>query len=504
MDLREHLAPTLEVLDAAGEPILPVVRGEVADRLRRQLRVGPSSVLQSAAREAQPGVPVMFALVDGLRVAVIGVADAARTRFTLLLAERADAGRDSARRVELTRMLAWLARAFGSTSANRARDWRELSVLHQVLQKTVAAGSIPGVLHAYAEALAVWADIDTRAYSGNYTGRYVLDVALAGASASDAPHTLLVTALDAVRERRHLNAAEARALGFAPGTDIILSPIRIADQVPWLVSYSGRFTEADEERIALFEDMLVAALDATDEVEASRLMWLMMQHLVDTKRTPRDAAMASLAELERTGLCTAALLIVRRGGMAVLQLGVPVPDAGRNDAWPSAAIQQFALTVPEPFEASLTLWRPADRPFSERETRLGSIGASVLGDWASGVLDRGDLGSDEATDEAADRRQPDGANVSLLVILPGATSTSQEQRETWLGDIRPQLRPGDIIGALASGEISVLLPGAAAEGAEAVASRLSRLFTQRPTLAMLVGAPIGIASVDRPGHPSND
>lgn len=503
MDLREHLTPHLEVLDAAGEPILPVVRGEVADRLRRQLRVVPSTALQSAVHDAQPGVPVSFALVDGLRVAVIGVNDAARARFTLLLAERADAGRDSARRVELTRMLAWLARAFGSTSANRTRDWRELSVLHQVLQKTVAGGSVPGLLRAYAEALAVWADIDTRAYLGNYAGRYVLDVALAGASASDAPHDMPAAALAAVRERRRLDSAEARALGFVAGVDTILSPIRVADQVPWLIAYSGRFAEAEEERIALFEDMLAPALDATDEVEASRLMWLMMQHLVDAKRAPLDAATAALAELERTGLCTAALLIVRRGGVAVLQLGVPVPDAGRNDAWPSAVVQHFTLTVPEPFEASLTLWRPADQPFSQRETRLGSIGASVLGDWASGVLDRGDLGPHQAADESADRRQSHGANVSLLVILPGHTSASQAQRETWLGDIRPQLRPVDIVGALASGEISVLLPGAAAEGAEAVATRLSRLFTQRPALAMLIGAPIGIASVDRPDHPSN-
>lgn len=501
LELREHLAPDIEVLDANGEPILPVVRGEVADRVQRLLRSPAATPLHATVLEAGPGGPVAFALIDGLRIAAIGVTDAAHTRYTLLLAERADAGRDVARRTELARMAAWLARAFASTSAYRVRDWRELSVLHQVLQRTVASGSEASVLQAYIEALAIWADTDTRAYLGTYADQYVLEVALAGAVAADAPRSLPADALAAVRDRRRLHASEARALGFAAGADTILSLIRIVDHTPWLITYSGRFTEADEARITLLEDMLAPALQAASEVEASRLMWVMMQQLVDRTRAPRDAAAAALAELERTGLCTAALLIVKREGATVLQLGLPVPDGGRNDAWPSAVVQHFALQVPEGFDATLTLWRPADRPFCQRETRLGTIGASVLSDWAHGVLTRGELAAPTAAAASSDRRRPGGGEVSLLVILPDPSKSAEALRETWLGDIRPQLRPSDVIGALPSGDISVLLPGAAEADAQAVAARLSRLFIQRPSLSTLIGAPIGIASVDRPEHP---
>lgn len=533
LDLREHLAPNVEVLDAQGEPILPMIRGDVADRVRRLLRAPEPSALRTFVLEVSPGGPVTFTHIDGLRIAAVGVTDAIPARYTLVLAERADAGRDATRRAELARVAAWLARAFTSTSAYRVRDWRELSVLHQVLQKTVATGSVSSVLQAYVEALAIWGDTDTRAYLGNYADQYGLEVSLAGAVAAEAPRRVLAAALTTIRDRRRLSAAEADALGFRAGDDTILSLIRIADHTPWLLAYSGRFTDADEARLALFEDMLAPALQAAAEVDASRLMWVMMQQLVDRTRASREGVAAALAELERAGLCTAALLIVRRGGATVLQLGVPVPDAGRNEAWPTAAIQQFALTVPEPFEATLTLWRPADRPFSPRETRLGTIGASVLSDWAHGMLTRGELTQAEPSHsvpsddapvrrdataddnrpvltpsdppseastplEAAERRRPSGEDVSLLVILPDPANAPDTLRETWLGGIRPQLRPTDVIGALPSGEISVLLPGAAERDARAVAARLSRLFVQRPALASLVGAPIGIASVDRP------
>lgn len=501
LELRGHLVPDVEVVDARGEPVLPPVRGDVADRLRRQLRSPAASSLRSAIRDATPGAPVTFASGDGLRFAAVGLADQ-DARFTLVLAERADAGRDAARRAELARMASWLARAFASTSGNRVRDWRELSVLHQVLQKATTTGSLPAVVRAYAEALAIWADTDTRAYIGNHADRFVLEVALAGAVAADAPRSLPADAVAGSARMRRLEDRERRALGFAAGADTLVSIIRINEQAPWLMAYTGRFTPVDEERLTLFEDMLVPALQATSEVEASRLTWTMMQHLVDRARASRDAAAAALFELERAGLCTAALLVLRHGGAVVLQLGLPAPDGGRNDAWPSAAVQRFALSVPEPFEASLTLWRPADRPFTRRETRLGAIGASVLGDWVAGVLKQHDLDSRPAAIGPSDRRRSPGNAVSLLVVLPEAGDTAAEVREGWLQDIRRQLRTTDIAGALASGDISLLLPGAGGRDAQAVASRLARLFAQDPALALLDGAPIGIASVGGSAEPT--
>ena len=182
----------------------------------------------------------------------------------------------------------------------------------------------------------------------------------------------------------------------------------------------------------------------------------MMQRLVG-ERSPREAASEAMGELEQAGLCTAAMLVLRRGGEVLMELGVPVPADPNGDPWPAPAIQTFGLAVPDPFTASLTLWRPQDRPFTGREARLGEIGASVLGSWTAGALRRGDILREAESTRPTDRRERRAASdVSLLVIRPEATHTTTDLRELWVGEIRRRLRPADVTGALASGEIGVL------------------------------------------------
>ena len=292
-----------------------------------------------------------------------------------------------------------------------------------------------------------------------------------------------------------LIAGEAERLGFTGDADIIIAPVKQEHTASWLLVYRGHFTQFDQDRLGLFHDMLLPALHAASEVEASRLMWSMMQRLVGEHRSPREAAAEAMGELEQAGLCTAAMLVLRQGGEVVLELGVPVPRGEFGHPWPAPAVQLFALGVPEPFEASLTLWRPADRPFTGREARLGEIGASVLGSWTAAALRRGDIVRATSPVRPADRRARRAASdVSLLVIRPEATDTTPDLRELWVGEIRRRLRPVDVTGALATGEIGVLLPGTAADDAHSVAVRLRRVFTQQTALALLERAPIGVAT----------
>jgi hypothetical protein len=176
---------------------------------------------------------------------------------------------------------------------------------------------------------------------------------------------------------------------------------------------------------------------------------------------------------------------------------VPVPQTPSGEPWPAPAVQRYALAVPEPFEATLTLWRPLDRPFTGREVRLGEIGASVLGSWTAAALRRGEImpapGPQRRIDRRA-RRVLSASQVSLLVIRPDATESTSDVRDMWVGEIRRRLRPADVTGALASGEIGVLLPATASDDAHAVATRLRRIFSQHSSLALLERAPIGIAT----------
>lgn len=502
IDLRDHLAPTVDVIGADGRSLLPAIRGDVADRVRRLVRPPRLPIVDALLREATPGAPMVFAHADGLRVGVMGIVDHVGTQHTLLLAERADAGRDATRRGELSRMASWLARALVSTSSTPLRDWREISVLHQVLQKAVARGSVEAVLSAYVEALAIWADTDARAYLGDHAGRFALVVSLAGASPDDAPRLLHEERVAGLASLHRLSRDDARGMGFTSASDTLLSMIRATGHAPWVIAYAGRLTSEDEDRLALYEGMLRPALLAAAEVEASRLMWVLTQHLVEGPVTPREAAGHALTELERACLCTAAMEI--RAGELVVQLGVPLPAPPAAVPWPPFAVQHCALDVAEAQSAGLTLWRPPSRPFTHRETRLGTVGATVLGRWVAQALHRGDLAAELSAPSAtqAERRvvRATSGDVSLLVILPEPADTAVEVREMWIRDIRRRLRPDDVIAALDNGDISVLLQAARSAEARAVATRLSRLFAEHAPLALLDGAPIAIASADGDDH----
>ncbi len=501
VELREHVVPAVEIIDDHGDAILPAARGDTAIRLRRLVTAPIAPPLDALLHDAGAERPISFAYADNLRIAALGLRDEAGEPVTLILGERADTGRDTARRAELSRISTWLSRALTrsrvSPAADPVRDWHELSVLHRMLNKAVASGSITAVMQAYVEALAIWADTDTRAFVGDRAGRFVPDVALAGADSTSAPRVIQSDDIGDVTALTRLDPARARRLGFSPESDVLLAPLRHEHTATWLLVDLGTFSSIDEERLGLFHDMLLPALHAASEVEASRLMWSMMQQLVSDHPSPREAAADALSELEQAGLCSAALLVLRRGGEILLEVGTPVPRGLEGRPWPAPAVHQFALDVPDPFDASLTLWRPADSPFTGRESRLGEIGASVLGSWTAAALRRGDFVGEAAPAPSAERRasrEASSTDVSLLVIRPEGMPSTPDLGEVWVGEIRRRLRPADVTGALASGEIGVLLPATASEEAQAVATRLQRSFGQQSALARLEGAPIGIAT----------
>ncbi|MGE3507890.1 MAG: hypothetical protein AB7N65_03295 [Vicinamibacterales bacterium] len=499
IDLREHLGAHVELLDADGRPLLPPRRGAVADRLTASLTALPHASFTDAQRRLSREGGVIPARVDGLRVAATTVRARSGPGLTLLLAERADCGREVERREELRRLAGWLARAVDVAASEPRRDWREVPVLYRVLQRGVAAGSIVATIRGYIEALAIWEDAETRAYQGNDGGEFLLEIALAGAHAHDAPRRLAWSSLRVLGESALLQPAAAEALGFFGRPDLLLSRVRVVGQPPWLLAYVGRLEPDRRNRLALFEAMLVAALRTAGQVEASRLEWSLLQQLVDEARPPLEAGASALTEVERAGLCNA-FLRVCRGKELLFSLGVDVPSSSDPRGWPTTAVRRVPVRVPAPCDAMLTLWRPPSRPFTLRETSLSRIAATVFGAWATALLARPVARQPGRTRPAVDRRRgPRPRTVSLLVILPERTDTAREIREGWIRELRGQLRPADIIGGLDSGDISILLADSGETDARAVAVRLGQLFGDRSGLALLDGSPIGTATVTRPG-----
>lgn len=504
--LCEHLVSAFEIVNSQGEPILAALPGDTPSRLRRCLAPPQSVEIRAVLDAASRHASVVFADIAGLRIGAIALVAAVDEELTLLLAERLGTGQRSNRPDELTRTGRWLAKAIRRSSARSgdpSRDWHELYLLHRILASAAAKGSDVGVVQALVDALAIWVDTDTRAYALTRSGEFVLEVGLPGADPAPAPRVIDARKLPAFADPTRLAPAEAERLGFRPTLDVILQTIEDGGSTPWLLAHLGRFSAHDEERLALFSDLLLPAVHAARAVEVARLVWAMTQELVSDQVSAIEAAEAALAELGRATLATASLTVRPENEPGrLMEIGPGQPAVGPSLTAATPALR-LPLALSSPFQAMLVVARSDDRPFAVREQRLAEAGATVLASWLSTALARGEIGEPRSSalpmvDRSLDRRgrrpeaRPD--DVSLLVIRPTIHESTGDVRELWVGSIRRRIRPSDVAGALPSGEIGVLLPETGAADAHAVMNRLRRLFENDESLYLLEPAPIGVAT----------
>jgi hypothetical protein len=341
---------------------------------------------------------------------------------------------------------------------------------------------------------------------GGLDGTFVLDVTLAGANPELAPRTLPGTDFQTGGVVRRLTSADAERLGFSTSADTLVTALRGDKGAPWMLVHLGDFTRTDEERIAEYAEVLLSAVEAAGEVEASRLMWAMMQRLVgDVASAPRAAA-AALSDLAHATLCSVRLQIRRSDGAVVLD----VEDGNASpalEARPEVGTLSFALQVPPHYDATLGLYRQLPDRFTLRDQRLGDVAATMLSAWATSLIRSGSLDRDRRAharsfDQVLDEQIAVAeGDLTLLLIRADAASSAPAMRQSWLGEIRRHLRPLDIAGMLTTGEIGVLLPHTSAAAARAVLDRLRARFETVESLSPLAAVPVGVA-MRRPGGDS--
>ena len=503
LELRQRFAPVVEVTDEQLVPLLPLQEGELSARFRELLGRRDDPELEAVVRAASESHAIEVAGVGNLRIAVVVVDIGGGRRIFLILAEPVDERASDERSLQLRRIAAWLARNVGALAADAEpalQDWRELSILHRLLSQAVAHGSEQDVIRSFVEAIAVWNDVDARAYIADFTGASRLEVTLAGAEASRAPRILSADVLQGASIAR-LDRAEAGRLGFSGQDDVLLMRIEGPRSARWTIAYLGAIDPHDEVRFAVYADVLRSSLQAAAEIESSRLMWAMMQRLVGETGAVEEAVTAAATELSQATVASVDLRLVRSDGVILLAVGT---NGHAFEGTPSVAGERmtFPLAVPHNFSAHLVLRRPPACPFTPREQRLGDVGASILGPWLSAVLQGGRLAADrragarnldQLIEDKAGRASTEGVDVSVVVFRPPEESPV-ELRHALVGEIRRRLRPFDVAGTLTSGEIGILLQNASLEGAKTVVNRIRRALEEDATLAVLSGAPIGIAS----------
>jgi hypothetical protein len=228
----------------------------------------------------------------------------------------------------------------------------------------------------------------------------------------------------------------------------------------------------------------------------------MLQHLLP-EAAPADAADRAIRELSSVMRCPVGLAVHTRDGRLLLASGDNTETLGRTTSACSRDLIAMTVGSARPRRAVLGARGSAGRPLGPRDERLLAAAAIPLAAWLRAVGGRLAPVHERRSrwrsfEEVVAQHEADAAalhhDLSMIVLEVSDAARSVDDPDTWVGDIRRQLRPSDLTGQLSGGDIGILLPQTSGEGASVVAARLRRLIDLEKRLAPLARAAISIAT----------
>jgi hypothetical protein len=368
-----------------------------------------------------------------------------------------------------------------------------MSTFCRAVSKQEVLGSETEVVRVFIEALAIWDDLDIRAYAADVDGTFTQTVALAGADPALAPPVIDASLLPGGARFRRLPSPEIDHTGFAP-EHVAVARVGDAGSLTWILALFGEIRLEDESRLIALIDVLGGVLSAARAVESSRLMWALLQCLASGVDSVEDTIGRALAELTDALDRPVALKLTRRDGAVLLSAGEGASTMTGTGVLARRPVSEGHELVLELDSAGGTLIR---------EQQLIESAASLFASWLSAVLHRNESmrdrrGPSRTFDQLLEQQmriaRDNGGALAVVVLRPSgvpAVSTVQQG----VREIRGRLRPEDMAATLATGEIGIVLPETSFEEASGVVERLRRSFAGEPNLAVFVSAAVGVASL---------
>jgi hypothetical protein len=402
---------------------------------------------------------------------------------------------------DLLRIGSLLADAISDQLSRPADEQRgalhQISALYELLQAGIATGSEREVIRTFAEALSVWEDIEVLAYRADLQSRFMLMMALPGSDPAAAPTVLTHEPVLEGPPVLRLAPDERGSLGFTTEGDTILARL-VTDAGRWLIALNSAPGTAKGERSEMYVAALGHALNNCLAVESSRLTWGIMQQFVDRDH-PQDAARRALDELCRAVHASGSFIVSRMDRERVLIVG-DLPSDHTPSAVTDAQRLRAAVAAPAPFVAWLDLHAAVGRSFSPHEVKLFDAGVASFSAWLPSAIGRLGPGErrrvvrsfEEIIDRYARGAHESRDAASFVLISTGADGAHHDVTSSWIRHMRARLRPTDLAGRLATGELGILLLQTPSSGAQIVARRVSRML---PVPGSLIGSVrIGVAT----------
>jgi GGDEF domain-containing protein len=481
LELPYRLNIAAELVDEKGTPILPAGDGAAAAMLRPLLARPVNRPLRSSLSATIKSKAPQFLHIERLDIGCFPLMVGGAVGGALVLA-RESSDRSS---VELQTLGSWLSSVVQAQLANARKDedgaFDRVASLHGLLNQAVTMGNPRDVVGAFADALAIWDDIEVRGYAEDILGKFVLEVSLPGSDTASAPAALDDDFVRGERGVVRLPKGDANRLGFRSDDDVLVATFGQKAGECWLIALSGRIAPRDEPRLALSIKMLSEAVRHTGRIVGARVDWAILQHLLVATDDVESAARAALAEVTAAVRSSGTILIVTTSnGMHVMDIG----DTESSSAPPAPGQRNqmvSAVQLLDRYRMVLAARRADAKAFMRRDQQIVDGAAALFGSWVAGILRRPEYNRErravrqrfeDVIERMAEQTVRHGASVSVVVMTAAEAHFEPDLLRRCVTDIRAQLRDSDMVGTLTPGEIAVLLSETTAADAHTVIRRL--------------------------------
>ncbi len=503
LQLRHHLNAAFELFDERCMPILPPGNGTIVKRLRRLAVQPDGSPMRAALEQVVATGQSRVDVVEGLRVATARIIAANPLRAAVIaLAEPADDPKrvQGGRGLEL--MTGWLAEMLakpaGTSDSSRDTEWRQISAFCRVVSEQTVLGSETAVINVFIEALAIWDDLDVRAYAATLNHTFSRSVVLSGANPALAPSIIDPAGLGDDNALVRVTPDAMDRLGFSDMRGVSVAHVPDGATPAWLLVFLGEITPEAVPRLSALVNVLGEVLSAARAAEMSRLTWALLQALVAGLDSAGDKIGRALQQLTVATGRAAGLSVTRLDGAVLMGAG----DADSLTAWSATGGVSVRQGLVESCEMLLAL-APSDRsPALVRDQRLLDAAASVFGCWTAALLKRDELARgrrgverpfDQILQQQIQLARDTGAELAVIVVKPGSVQPLTVRK--WVRELRAQLRAVDIAVALPTGEVGIVLPSTSLGEATRVAARLRQLGGDDEGVAPFAAALAGVVSL---------
>jgi hypothetical protein len=475
-ELCRPLGVQAQLLDDSAQPLLPPeipAAGEAALSLR-ELTARPDQRLLSPLTKALQTRTPQTVQLEGADILCTPLVVEGRPQGVLAVARLQRTGPTPVSGEQLGTVCGWLAGAVERHLSSAPAGPDNLSALHKVLQHVVQGGTDRDLVAVFAEALALWHDVEVVGYIETAPGVFVRAASLAGRTVQDRPIVFPTQALPPELRVTRIPQTDINGMeGAGPGDVLVTTLARGTGNGSWLLTMSGAINACDSQVLGNYVSALDMAVALATAASRTRVAMLLSHRLSAAPGETAGGFEAALDALRGALAATAASFSVESGGRRL------VYHAGSADIGSAAGDGDRARMIVRRViaggdGATLTLVRADPQQFTPLEHSMALVAAELLADWVGNParVEAGDPVTvfgrtiERLASEALDR----GLAVTAVVVATNGAAPGASQ--AFVDELRRQMRQSDVVGVLRPGEVGLLLPDTTAAHAAAVARRL--------------------------------